>query len=208
MFLSRCEQLAFDYFKDRINVYSKRGLTDGFRRIDNDHKGSLSGDELKMFFMEEAHCPWYCNDRTIACLVDFADLNDDDSIGYLELSQVLARLQDAPLRPRLLPSQGCFAHVGIPHLSLLCTFSPLPRTVACGSTDERCVQVLECDDLVQFAALVPQKKAKSQDKKDREMKIGTLGCTVGQVKDAQWEIVEKLLARCAVMHTRTSHPLR
>ena len=57
--------------------------------------------------------PWYCNPRTIACLVDFADLNDDDSIGYLELSAVL-----------------------------------------------------ECDDIIQFAALVPNKKQSSQEKKD------------------------------------------
>ena len=70
-------------------MYSKRGLTDGFRRIDTDHKGSLSGEELTNFFMGEAGCPWFCNQRTIACLVDFADLNDDDSIGYLELSAVL-----------------------------------------------------------------------------------------------------------------------
>ena len=48
---------------------------------------------------------------------------------------------------------------------------------------------------MQFAALVPNKKAKSQDKKDREMKIGTRGCTVGDVKDAQMIITEKLLAR-------------
>jgi len=135
-------KLAFDYFKERINVYSKRGLTDGFRRIDDDHKGSLTGEELQRFFMEEAHCPWYCNDRTIACLVDFADLNDDDSIGYLELSQVL-----------------------------------------------------ECEDLVQFAALVPQKKNKSKDDKDRTMKIGTRGCTVGEVKDAQETICTGLINR-------------
>ena len=45
-------KLAFEYFKDRINVYSKRGLTDGFRRIDTDHKGSLQGEELRKFFME------------------------------------------------------------------------------------------------------------------------------------------------------------
>ena len=96
-------------------MYSKRGLQDGFRRIDDDHKGSLTGDELVRFFMEEAHCPWYCNERTIACLVDFADLNDDDEIGYLELSQVL-----------------------------------------------------ECDSLVEFAALVPQKKAKAQEEKAEE----------------------------------------
>lgn len=135
-------KLAFDYFKERINVYSKRGLTDGFRRIDNDHKGSLQGEELRCFFMEESSPPWFCNDRTIAVLVDFADLNDDDSIGYLELSQVI-----------------------------------------------------ECDDIIEFAALVPNKKAKSQDKKDREMKIGTRGCTVGQVKEAQQLITERLINR-------------
>jgi len=123
-------------------VYSKRGLTDGFRRIDNDHKGSLSGEELRVFFMEESSPPWFCNDRTIAVLVDFSDLNDDDSIGYLELSQVI-----------------------------------------------------ECDDIIEFAALVPNKKAKSQDKKDREMKIGTRGCNVGEVKEAQIKIVEALINR-------------
>ena len=123
-------------------MYSKRGLTDGFRRIDNDHKGSLSGEELTCFFMEEAACPWYCNERTIAALVDFADLNDDDSIGYLELSAVL-----------------------------------------------------ECDDLVQFAALVPNKKAKAQNDKDSAMKIGTRGCTVGQVKEAQFKMCDGLINR-------------
>jgi len=135
-------KLAFQYFKERIEMYSKRGLTDGFRRIDNDHKGSLSGEELTCFFMEEAACPWYCNERTIAALVDFADLNDDDSIGYLELSAVL-----------------------------------------------------ECEDLVQFAALVPNKKAKSQDAKDRQMKIGTRGCNVGEVKEAQFKICDGLINR-------------
>jgi Ca2+-binding EF-hand superfamily protein len=123
-------------------VYSKRGLTDGFRRIDNDHKGSLQAEELRVFFMEEAHCPWFCNERTINVLVDFADLNNDDSIGYLELSNVI-----------------------------------------------------ECDDIIQFAALVPNKKANSQDKKDREMKIGSRGVTVGAVKDAQLLITERLIAR-------------
>ena len=135
-------KLAFEYFKDRINVYSKRGLTDGFRRIDTDHKGSLQGEELRKFFMEDAHCPWYCNDRTINVLVDFADLNNDDSIGYLELSAVI-----------------------------------------------------ECDDIIEFAALVPDKKAKANEKKDAAMKIGQYGCTVGEVKKAQKLITEKLIAR-------------
>ena len=88
---------------------------------------ALTGDELCRFFMEEAHCPWYCNERTIACLVDFADLNDDDEIGYLELSQVL-----------------------------------------------------ECDSLVEFAALVPQKKAKAQEEKDRAEGRGSAGDAPGR----------------------------
>jgi len=134
--------MAFEYFKERINVYSKRGLTDGFRRIDTDHKGSLQGEELRTFFMEDAHSPWFCNDRTIAVLVDFADLNDDDSIGYLELSQVL-----------------------------------------------------ECEDIIEFAALVPNKKARSQDDKDSKMKIGSHGCTVGEVKSAQYLICDRLINR-------------
>ena len=40
-------------------MYSKRGLTDGFRRIDTDHKGSLSGSELMQFFMNDGTPqPW------------------------------------------------------------------------------------------------------------------------------------------------------
>jgi len=135
-------KLAFEYFKDRINVYSKRGLTDGFRRIDDDHKGSLQGDELRRFFIEEANCPWYCNDRTVNVLIDFADLNNDDSIGFLELANVI-----------------------------------------------------ECEDIIEFAALVPDKKANSQDKKDSAMKIGTRGSTVGEVKAAQRLITGKLISR-------------
>jgi hypothetical protein len=100
------------------------------------------GEELRVFFLEEGFPPWYVNERTIAVLIDFADLNDDDSIGYLELSQVL-----------------------------------------------------ECDDIIEFAALVPNKKNASQEKKDNEMKIGTRGCTVGQVKDAQRLICERLINR-------------
>ena len=58
-------QLAFEFFKQRIEMYSKRGLTDGFRRIDTDHKGSLGAEEIKKFFMEDSHCPWYVNERTL-----------------------------------------------------------------------------------------------------------------------------------------------
>jgi len=135
-------KLAFEYFKDRVNMYSKRGLTDGFRRIDSDHKGSLQGEELKKFFMEAAHCPWFVNDNTINVLVDFADLNNDDSIGYLELSNVLL-----------------------------------------------------CDDIIAFAALVPNKKGEAQLKKDNEMKIGSRGCTVGQVRECQQQVTEGLINR-------------
>ena len=123
-------------------MYSKRGLTDGFRRIDADHKGSLQGEELKKFFMEAAHCPWFVNDNTINVLVDFADLNNDDSIGYLELSNVLL-----------------------------------------------------CDDIIAFAALVPNKKGEAQLKKDNEMKIGSRGCTVGQVRECQQQVTEWLINR-------------
>ena len=75
-------------------------------------------------------------------LVDFADLNNDDSIGYLELSQVL-----------------------------------------------------QCDDIIAFAALVPNKKGEAQLKKDNEMKIGNRGCTVGQVRECQQHVTEGLINR-------------
>ena len=135
-------KLAFEYMKQRIEMLSKRGLTDGFRRIDDDHKGSLTADELKRFFMEEAHCPWFINDRTLWCLCDFADLNNDDEIGFLELSQVLL-----------------------------------------------------CQDIIQFAALVPNKKKEAQSEKDNSMKVGSRGCTVAQVREAQRECCNALINR-------------
>ena len=70
-------KFAFKYFVERVQTYSKRGLTDGFRRMDSDHKGSLSGDELRQFFISgAADAPWYVNDRTIDVLVDWADMNE------------------------------------------------------------------------------------------------------------------------------------
>merc|ERR1719473_1807325 len=100
-------KLAFQYFKSRVEMYSKRGLTDGFRRMDKDHKGSLSGDEIKEFFAEGG-LPWYVNDNTLGVLVDWADLNGDDEIDYLELSSVLLcgarRLSSQPSTPPPLPS--------------------------------------------------------------------------------------------------------
>lgn len=80
---------AFAFFKERIEMYSKAGLNDGFRRIDSDHKGSLSATELHVFFSEQANKPHFINDRTIAVLVDWADLSGDDCIDYNELSNVL-----------------------------------------------------------------------------------------------------------------------
>jgi len=135
-------KLAFDYFKQRVTMLSKRGLTDGFRRIDDEHNGSLTAAELKTFFMDEAGAPWYVNERTLWCLVDFADLNNDDEIGYLELSAVL-----------------------------------------------------ECDDIIAFAALVPNKKKESQVSKDNNMKVGGRGCTVAQVREAQQAVCTALINR-------------
>ena len=80
---------AFQYFKDTIELMSKYGLTHGFRRIDTDHKGSLSAAEIKAFFTMNASCPDFVNDRTINVLIDWADLNGDDEIDYAELSNVL-----------------------------------------------------------------------------------------------------------------------
>ena len=75
-------------------------------------------------------------------LVDFADLNNDDEIGYLELSNVLL-----------------------------------------------------CDDIIEFAALVPNKKKEAQAEKDNAMKIGSRGCTVAQVREAQNAITTALINR-------------
>lgn len=71
-------KFAFKYFTERVTTYSKRGLTDGFRRIDSGgKKGSLSGDDLRTFFMEgAAEAPWFVNDRTINVLIDWADINE------------------------------------------------------------------------------------------------------------------------------------
>jgi len=55
--------------------------------------------------------------------------------------------------------------------------------------------VLECEDIIEFAALVPNKKARSQDDKDSKMKIGSHGCTVGEVKSAQYLICDRLINR-------------
>ena len=135
-------KLAFKYFKDRISVYSKRGLTDGFRRIDKDNKGTLCATEIMQFF-HETHGPYYVNERTIAVLVDWADLNGDDEISYEELSAVL-----------------------------------------------------QCDDLLQMLALVPDKKAVSQEKKERERIVNKeRGVSAQALRDAQEVVVNRFLER-------------
>ena len=97
-------RLAFKFFVDRINVYSKRGLTDGFRRIDKDNKGTVTADEIMSFFAEAAHKPYYVNERTIGVLVDWADINGDDAISYNELSQVI-RCEDLLELSELVPDK-------------------------------------------------------------------------------------------------------
>jgi len=85
-------------------VYSKRGLTDGFRRIDKDNKGTITADEIMSFFAENAHKPYYVNERTIGVLVDWADINGDDAISCNELSQVL-RCEDLLELSELVPDK-------------------------------------------------------------------------------------------------------
>jgi len=133
-------KFAFKYFVERVVQYSKRGLTDGFRRIDKDHKGTLSGDELREFFIDgAADAPWYVNDRTIDVLVDWADLNEDDSIDYNELSAVVL-----------------------------------------------------CDDVLEFAALLPAKRAASQQTNLLARKVGKRGMAAKDILEAQKMIKEKL----------------
>jgi len=137
-------RLAFAYFKDRVLMMSKRGLTDGFRRMDADHKGSLSSAELRDFFFSGgADVPAYINDRTINVLVDWSDLSGDDVIDYNELSSVIL-----------------------------------------------------CDDILAFAALVPDKKAVSKKKMAAERPIGSRGAKAEDVQMAQKTIVERCLLNC------------
>jgi len=133
-------KFAFAYYKHRVETYSKRGLTDGFRRMDKDHKGTLSGMELKEFFVDgAADAPWFVNERTINVLVDWADLNEDDQIDYNEISNVML-----------------------------------------------------CDDILEFAALLPKKRAESQKKNVLQRKIGKRGLTAADILDTQKRIKEKL----------------
>jgi len=133
-------KLAFAYFVERVTTYSKRGLTDGFRRMDRDHKGTLSGEELKAFFIDgAADAPWFVHERTINVLVDWADLNEDDQIDYNEISAVM-----------------------------------------------------QCEDVLEFAALLPKKRAESQKTNILGRKVGKRGLTAQDILDCQSKIKEKL----------------
>jgi len=59
--------------------------------------------------------------------------------------------------------------------------------------------VIECDDIVELAALVPDKKVVSAAKTEAAMKIGKYGCTVGQLKAAAKLIKERLLMKNATV---------
>ena len=59
--------------------------------------------------------------------------------------------------------------------------------------------VIECDDIVELAALVPDKKVVSAAKTEVAKKIGKYGCTVGQLKAAAKLIRERLLMKNATV---------
>lgn len=59
--------------------------------------------------------------------------------------------------------------------------------------------VIECDDIVELAALVPDKKVVSAAKTEAAKKIGKYGCTVGQLKAAAKLIRERLLMKNATV---------
>jgi len=130
--------------KDRLLTYNK-SLNDAFRRIDGSGNGFISSEEIKTFF-RDAYLGDVVNDRTLACMIDMADLNGDDEIDYTELSAVV-----------------------------------------------------ECDDIVELAALVPDKKVVSKEKAEAAKKIGKHGCTVGQLKAAAKLIRERLLMKNATV---------
>merc|ERR1711988_2002924 len=108
--------------KDRLLTYN-RSLNDAFRRIGGN--GFVSAEAIKTFF-RDAYLGDVVNDRTLACMIDMADLNGDDEIDYTELAGVV-----------------------------------------------------ECDDILELAALVPDKKVVSKEKQMAAQKIGKHGCTIG-----------------------------
>jgi len=124
--------------KDRLLTYNS-SLTAAFRRIDGDSTGNVSAAEIKNFF-RDAYLGDVVNDRTLACMIDMADLNGDDEIDYIELSNVI-----------------------------------------------------ECDDILELAALVPDKKIVSKEKQMKAQKVGKYGCTIAELQHAATTIKEKIL---------------
>lgn len=116
-------------------------LNDAFRRVDGSGNGYISAEEIKTFF-RDAYLGDIVNDRTLACMIDMADLNGDDEIDYSELSAVI-----------------------------------------------------ECDDILELAALVPDKKVVSKEKQEAAKKVGKYGCTVGQLKSTAKIIREALMMK-------------
>jgi len=124
--------------KDRLLTYNK-SLNDAFRRIDGSGNGVLSAGEIKAFF-RDAYLGDIVNDRTLACMIDMADLNGDDEIDYTELSGVI-----------------------------------------------------ECDDILELAALVPDKKVVSKEKQQAAQTVGKYGVSVGELKRAAKIIQARLM---------------
>jgi len=124
--------------KDRLLTYNS-SLTAAFRRIDGDSTGNVSAAEIKNFF-RDAYLGDVVNDRTLMCMIDMADLNGDDEIDYIELSNVI-----------------------------------------------------ECDDILELAALVPDKKIVSKEKQMKAQKVGKYGCTIAELQHAATTIKEKIL---------------
>jgi Ca2+-binding EF-hand superfamily protein len=124
--------------KDRLLTYNS-SLNAAFRRIDGDSTGYVSAAEIKNFF-RDAYLGDVVNDRTLAALVDMADLNGDDEIDYAELSAVI-----------------------------------------------------ECDDLLELAALVPDKKLVAKSLTEGKRTVGQYGVTVKELQHAATTIKEKIL---------------
>ena len=59
--------------------------------------------------------------------------------------------------------------------------------------------VVECDDILELAALVPDKKVVSKEKTEAAKKVGKHGCTVGELKQAAKIIRERLLMKNATV---------
>jgi hypothetical protein len=139
----------------------------------------VSAAEIKNFF-QDAYLGDVVNDRTLWAIIDMADANGDDEIDYFELSKVStdAPPEEDPLGPHPAPS---LSH----HARAAATW-----------------QVIECDDILELASLVPDKKIVAAGKKEAARTIGTRGATVAQLRHAQTTIKERLLMRNATVRAR------